>query len=104
MSLLLPDFAAAGDQGRHDGEDRFRLFDAVSHRLRAAPSGDGLVVVLDDLQWADRPSLALLRHLSRHLHDLAVLAIVTYRDDDAGDDGPLRAVVPELLREVEPFV
>ena len=71
-SVLLPDFREAGDRDRHDHEDRFRLFDAVSERLRAPTSGDGLVVVLDDLQWADRPSLALLRHLSRHLHDLTV--------------------------------
>ena len=99
LSLLLPEIGAARDRGRHDGEDRFKLFDAAAGRLRAASVGDGLVVVLDDLQWADRPSLALLRHLSRQLHELAVLAIVTYREDDAGGDNPLRAVLPELLRE-----
>lgn len=98
LSLLLPDFEAAGDRYRHDDGDRFRLFDAVSDRLRAASIHDGLVVVLDDLQWADRPSLVLLRHLSQYLYDLAVLMIATYRDD-AGDDNPLWSMLPELLRE-----
>jgi DNA-binding CsgD family transcriptional regulator len=99
LSLLLPEIGAPRDRGRHDGEDRFKLFDAAAGRLRAASVGDGLVVVLDDLQWADRPSLALLRHLSRQLHELAVLAIATYREDDAGADNPMQAVLPELLRE-----
>jgi DNA-binding CsgD family transcriptional regulator len=48
---------------------RYRLFESVAHFLLAAAraSPPGLVLCLDDLQWADRPSLLLLRHLARSL-------------------------------------
>jgi DNA-binding CsgD family transcriptional regulator len=98
LSFVLPEFKPAGSRHRHDRGDRFRLFDAVTDRLRAASNSGGLVVVLDDLQWAERPSLAMLQHVSRHLHDAPLLVIATYRNEPA-EDKPLWALLPELLRE-----
>jgi predicted ATPase len=48
---------------------RFRLFDSLAGFLRAAAARRPLLLVLDDLHWADAPSLALLRFLSRELED-----------------------------------
>jgi DNA-binding CsgD family transcriptional regulator len=101
-SFLRGSGAATGDAGRRrrrETEDRFRLFDDVTQRLRAASSDAGLVVVLDDLQWSDRPSLGLLRHLSRHLREMALLVIATYRDVELAGDHPLVPLLPELVRE-----
>jgi eukaryotic-like serine/threonine-protein kinase len=53
---LLPDLAA-----------RFRMFDSFAGFLRAAALRQPLLLVLDDLHWADAPSLALLRFVSREL-------------------------------------
>ncbi len=51
---------------RSDPEtERYRLFDAVTAWLAAASADDPLLLVLDDLQWATKPTLLLLRHLMR---------------------------------------
>ena len=63
------------------GEDRVRAFDAV-HRSLAALAGDGLVVVLDDVQWADQASLLLLRYLSVRLDEIGLLVVVNLRDTE----------------------
>lgn len=61
-------------------EDRFRLFEDVVTAARAAGDAAGLVVVLDDIHWADEPSLLLLRHLADHLGTTRVMVLATFRD------------------------
>ena len=46
---------------------RYRLFEAVSHVLESAACDRPTVLILDDLQWADRPTLLLLRQIMRGL-------------------------------------
>src|SRR5205085_1846888 len=45
--------------------ERYRLFEAVAAWLGAVSDPAGVVVVLDDLHWAEKPTLLLLRHLIR---------------------------------------
>jgi predicted ATPase len=61
---------------------RLLLFDAVARWLTAVTQERPLVLVLDDLQWADRSSLELLDFLSRSLHTASLLVIGTYRHDE----------------------
>jgi tetratricopeptide (TPR) repeat protein len=63
---------------------RFRLFDAVAGLLRRAGEAEPLLLVLDDLHWADRSSLALLRFVARELRDARLLVLGTYRDVQLG--------------------
>jgi hypothetical protein len=72
--------------GEHD---RFRLFDSVASTLRAAASPAPLVLVLDDLHFADLPSLHLLHFVARDLAGTRLFIIATYRPEAAGD--PQRA-------------
>jgi DNA-binding CsgD family transcriptional regulator/tetratricopeptide (TPR) repeat protein len=58
-----------------------------------AAGRDGMLVVLEDLHWADEASLSLLRHLSGEVADARLLVVGTYRDPD----GP-EAVPPGLVR------
>lgn len=58
-----------------------------------------LVLVLEDLHWADTVSLDLLRFLARGLASLPLLIIVTYRDDELDRVHPLAEVIPLLVRE-----
>ena len=61
--------------------ERLRLFSAVAGLLSsAAAEGGGLLVVLDDLHWADRASLQLLRHLANSDQLAKVMLLGTYRD------------------------
>jgi DNA-binding SARP family transcriptional activator len=61
--------------------DRFRLFEAVASTI-ATVASDAIVLVIEDVHWADRPTLALLRHLLRHPKLAQVRAIVSYREDE----------------------
>jgi class 3 adenylate cyclase/tetratricopeptide (TPR) repeat protein len=77
-------------------EARFRLFDSVTGFLAAAARSRPLVVVLDDLHWADEPSLLLLRFLARSLSDSGLLVVGTYRDVELGRHHPLARTLSEL--------
>ena len=79
--------------GESDLAARFRMFDAAADALRAAASPAGLVVLLEDLHWADRTSVLLLRHLADELGDIPVLVLATARDGGALDE-----VLPDLIR------
>jgi DNA-binding CsgD family transcriptional regulator/tetratricopeptide (TPR) repeat protein len=77
---------------------RFRLFDSVAAFLRTAATRQPLVLILDDLHWADTPSLLLLRFLSRELRGARLLVIGAYRDGDLGRGHPLTQTLGELAR------
>ncbi len=77
-----------------DGVPREQVFDAVLHWLSGA---EGLVVlVIEDVQWADEATLDLLRFLGRRVRDLPVLLVVTFRDDAMAPADPLRVALGEL--------
>ena len=78
---------------------RFRLFDAVAGFLTRASRSRPLVVVLDDLNWADRGSLLLLEFVARELAETNVVLVGTYRDIDLSRGHPLRQTLAELSRE-----
>jgi predicted ATPase len=74
---------------------RFAMFTGASQALVDAAADRGLVVVLEDLQWADRTSLLLLRHLTGELARTRLLLVGTFRD---AADAPLADLLPDLLR------
>src|SRR5262249_26458916 len=80
-------------------EARFRLFDGVATFLKEAASRRPLVLILDDLQSADVPSLLLLAFLAREIADARLLAIATYRETEV--TGPLAETLAELARETQ---
>jgi DNA-binding CsgD family transcriptional regulator len=59
--------------------DRFALFDAVARFFAAVAEDAGLVLVLDDVQWADTDSLALLAHVTREVTRARLLVVGTVR-------------------------
>ena len=61
---------------------RFRLFDSIATFLRNAGSRQPLMLVLEDLHWADHSSLLLLEFMARELSGARLLLVGTYRDDD----------------------
>ena len=108
LRRLLPDGGGdgvpAGDLGRQ------RLFGAVLGLLGDLGRARPVLLVLEDLHWADRSTRHLLTFLSRVLHRERVCLVGTYRSDDLHRRHPLRPVVAELLRlpevgmvEVGPF-
>jgi predicted ATPase len=83
--------------------ERYRLFDSISELLlnaaRSRPEGRGLLLLLDDLHWVDKPTLLLLQHLARRLTAAPLLVVGTYPALDLSPAHPLRDVLADLSRE-----
>jgi DNA-binding NarL/FixJ family response regulator len=77
---------------------RFRLFDSLAGFLRAAAARRPLLLVLDDLHWADVPSLALLRFVARELEGAGLLVLALYRHGELDPGHRLLATVADLTR------
>jgi DNA-binding CsgD family transcriptional regulator len=102
VTRLVPELSPGRPSGRiQPGEEggRFRLFDAIARLLRWWARRRPSVIVLDDLQWSDASSLAVLRHLSPELGDLGLLIMTSYRTTEIDDAHPLAAALPLLSRE-----
>ena len=78
-----PALADGADSG---SDQRFAMFAEVRRRLAQAARPDGLLLVLDDLQWADEASAVLLADIVRQLRGTLILVLATYRDSAAPDD------------------
>jgi tetratricopeptide (TPR) repeat protein len=78
------------------GLERHRLFEAVAHLVLLAGDAGGVVMILDDLHWADKGTLLLLRHLLRTGKPRALLLIGTYRDTDLARTHPLAEMLADF--------
>ena len=82
--------------------ERYRLFEATAGFFVALAEEAPVVLVLDDLHWADKPSLLLLQHLYRAATDFGLLIVGTYRDTDLDRRHPLASTLADL-RRIVPF-
>ena len=89
---LPPPLDLPADQERRYLMNAVRDFVARSARMHA------LVLLLDDLHWADEPTLRLLEHLAEVLPELPCLVIGTYRDVELEVSRPLARTLESLLR------
>ena len=83
---LLPERSDGSDQKETDdgaGATRFPLFDAVASVVALTAREQPLLLVLDDLHWADQGSLRLLRFLATTTEGAPVLVLGAYREHDA---------------------
>jgi DNA-binding CsgD family transcriptional regulator/tetratricopeptide (TPR) repeat protein len=105
LGRLLPEVARSGPTGAlaGDGQDQLQVFDAVRALLLRRSQRSPLVVVLEDLHWADRASRDLIAFLARTLRSGRVLLVGSYRSDELQRRHPLRPLLGELVRlpEVE---
>src|ERR1700722_9057665 len=99
LGRLLPDRdAVAQPGGEVSGLAQQQLFGAVLGLLAELAEGHPVLLILEDLHWADRSTRDLVTFLSRVLHRERVAVVTTYRTDDLHRRHPLRPVVAELLR------
>jgi class 3 adenylate cyclase/DNA polymerase III delta prime subunit len=78
--------------------EQYRLFEAVAGWLAAASRDSPVLLVLDDLHWAAKPTLLMLRHLTASAEDMRLLVVGTYRDTDLDRGHPLSEVLADLRR------
>ncbi|HEY5639294.1 MAG TPA: protein kinase [Dehalococcoidia bacterium] len=79
---------------------QFRLFDAYTSYVRAIAMEAPLVIALDDLHWADKPTLMMLQHIAREVARMPVLIVGNYRDTDINRQSALSETLATLNREV----
>jgi hypothetical protein len=93
IGVLIGDDARRVDSmSAEDGT--FMVFDAVGSLLVAASRSQAVVVVLDDLHWADAATLRLLEFVQRQLTLEAVTVLAAYRDEEVdAEDHPLRQLI-----------
>jgi hypothetical protein len=80
-------------------EERFRLADALTQFLIATCARAPLVIVLDDVHWADKGTVALLRHVARFASRHPILLVIAYRDVELDRHHPLADALGALRRE-----
>ena len=78
---------------------RFRLFDSITTFLKNAAQSQPLMLVLDDLHWADRSSLQILEFLAKDIASSRLLLVGTYRDVEVSRRHPLSQTLGNLMRE-----
>jgi ATP/maltotriose-dependent transcriptional regulator MalT len=97
LGALLPDLVA-GPPRDADDTIRLQLFEAVTMLLERASENGPLVVIIEDIHWADESTRHLLRFLARALTDAPVMIITTYRSDELTRRHPLRPFLAEVGR------
>src|SRR5947199_2164883 len=106
LSRLLPELRGRYPDLPAPTEDelmaKMRLFEAVARLFDALARSAPLVLLLDDLQWVDGPSLELLRYLGRHWkgHDSQVLLLGTVRSEELELNPQLSAQLVDLGRDL----
>jgi tetratricopeptide (TPR) repeat protein len=101
---VLPELAArlpaSGAMAMDDPEtQRYRLFESFASIVRGAAADAPMLLVVDDLQWADQPTLLLLRHLVRQAPPLRLMVLGTFRDTDVGRGHPLGELLADVHRD-----
>ena len=94
----LLDIAADPDSGLAgivEIDDRYEIFSEVLGRLHH--SIRPVLVILEDIHWADAATLDMLTYLGRRIGDTKALVLATYRGDEIGPDHQLRPVLGDLL-------
>ena len=104
LARLIPGLADPAPQptssatGGSPEAEQFQLFDSVASLLGAIAEEHPLILVLDDLHWADVPTLLLLRHVVRATEGSSLLILGTYRQTEVDEAHPLGQAIAELRR------
>ncbi|HUE59208.1 MAG TPA: AAA family ATPase, partial [Acidimicrobiales bacterium] len=104
LARLAPDLTdhlpGAATPGQADPDtERSLLFDGLARLFAAVGAETPVVVVIDDLHWAAKPTLLLLRHLLRATEATRLLIVATYRSTDLSRAHPLAGVLSDLHRD-----
>lgn len=105
LAQIVPEISTRihiGAPGSRPDVDRYRLFEAASQLLAAASQGAPILLVIDDLHWADRGSLLLLRYMIRSTRQAAICIVITHRNEVPEWSSEFRDLLDSLRREHTP--
>ncbi len=81
------------------GPARLRFFEGVARLFRNVAREAPLLIFLDDFQWADRDSISLLEYVGAQLRAQPILVLLTYRETEVVEEGPLAQALFSLSRQ-----
>lgn len=99
LARLLPELVAPGSPPTTGSTDYRWLFESVARLVERLAARQPLLVVLEDLHWADDISVRLLAFLGRRLSTWSVVVLVTAREEDLVEAPTLRRTLEDLARE-----
>lgn len=104
LSRLIPEARPESEAGAKPlptdaSTERHRLFEAIAVLVASATQRHPLLLVLDDLHWADKPTLLLLRHVLRRTGTSHLMVLGLFRGPEVGADHPLMDLILDLRRE-----
>jgi DNA-binding SARP family transcriptional activator len=97
LARLFPEIAVAGLPAASN--DARRLFESIMRLASALAANGPVLLVLEDLHWADEMTLRLLAILGRRIADQRMLIVTTVREEELQDAAALRRTLEELRRE-----
>jgi predicted ATPase len=110
LATLLPSLGTPAASGGSGASGQMRLFESLLELLHLLASRQPLIVVLEDVHWADSSTRAFVSFLARSLTNERVLLLLSFRSDELHRRHPLRPLLAELGRldscrriELEPF-
>lgn len=95
----FPALHTIAEPGLSHGSSQVALFREMREFLIAIARERPLVVLLDDVHWADTASFDLLRFVARQFASVPILLLIVYRNDEVTREHPLYRLVPMLVRE-----
>jgi len=99
LETLLPGFGhGPGRVERTGPADQLRLFEAVLELLDVLSESEPVVLILEDMHWADRSTLTFVSFLARSLRREQAMLLLSYRTDELHRRHPLRPLLSELER------
>jgi len=102
LGPLLPELGISPAQERSAQsyeQERLHLWEATLGLLSTLSTQHPLLIVVDDLHWADESSIELLTYLAHHLQNQRILLVGTCRDDELAPSHKLRSLISALRRE-----
>jgi DNA-binding SARP family transcriptional activator len=99
MTRLFPEIEEPECAQRVEAEGHAHLFEAVAHLLGRLSAGRPLLLVLEDIHWADDMSLRLLAFVAHRLNDERQLLVASARDEELADRSGLRQLIAALDRD-----
>lgn len=99
LATLFPRLGRAATSALDDpSQSKLRLFEAVLQLLEYIAHPSGIVIVLEDLHWADASTRELLDYITRRLGRARILVLGTYRQDETHRRHPLRPLIQSWRR------
>jgi class 3 adenylate cyclase/tetratricopeptide (TPR) repeat protein len=99
LARLVPEVGADSDRVGDPETERLLLLEGATELLVAASQQSPVMVVLDDVHWADTATLQLLRHVTASATPMNVTIVCTYRDTDLTRGDALKKLLADMHRE-----